>query len=104
MIAMTATVRPVESVHALPLLAQDLRRHYEHILLFTDQMLVMVPIVGPVLVSEEPGRMRFDVVADTKAEMTRKSEALESDLRRRLPGTRLRVEWQKLARIPVPFR
>ncbi|MCU1475628.1 MAG: hypothetical protein JWQ64_321 [Subtercola sp.] len=104
MIAMTAIVRSVDSLHTLPLLGQNLRRHYEHILLFTDQMLVMFPQVGPVLVTEEAATTRCDVVADSKAEMTRRMEAVEADVRRQAAGVPVRIEWQKSASIPVPFR
>ncbi|UFS60605.1 hypothetical protein [Subtercola endophyticus] len=101
---MTATVWPVESLRALPLLAQNLRRHYEHILLFTDQMLVVVPKVGPVLVSDKCGRMRLDIVGESQAEIVKKIDGLEKALRSRLPGVRLRIEWDRSSTIPVPFR
>lgn len=52
MIALTATVRPIESLVAFPVLGQNLRRHYEHTLLFTDQMFVIFPGIGAVLVTE----------------------------------------------------
>jgi|GEM_PF-2832941 len=104
MIPMTATVRPATVRQALPLLGQNLRRHHEHHLLVVDQMLVLVPEVGQVLVTEGFGRIRFDIVAETTEVLPTLMANLESDLRALAHDQDLLVEWERATAIPVPFR
>jgi hypothetical protein len=104
MIAMTATLRPAAAPDAVALLGQNLRRHFEHVLLHTQQMLVMVDSVGPVLVTTEPSRMRFDIVADSQRQMDARMRALEAAVADRLPALPLHFAWERAAAIPVPFR
>lgn len=104
MIAMTATLHPSASVPTLPLLGQDLRRHHEHHLLVVDQMLVLVPEVGQVLVTEGRGRMRFDLVADTEDAVRALMDNLESDLRSLAHAQELLVKWEKCPAIPDSLR
>lgn len=66
MITMTAIVRPVESIRSFPQVGQNLRRHFEHTLLFTDQMFVIFPGIGAVLVTEHSTTYRFDIVGTIK--------------------------------------
>lgn len=86
------------------MLGQNLRRHHEHHLLVADQMLVLVPEVGQVLVTEGRGRIRCDLVADTEEAFPLLMANLERDLRSLSHGDDLMVQWKKAAAIPVPFR
>lgn len=104
MIAMTATLRPSISVPTLSLLGQDLRRHHEHHLLVVDKMLVYVPKVGQVLVTEGCGRIRFDLVADTEEALPFLMDNLVNDLRSLTQGQELSVEWKKSSTIPPALR
>ena len=102
--AMTATVRPLESLHTFPALGQNLRRHYEHTLLFTDQMFVIFPSVGVVLVTERLRKYRFDIVGTDPASMAQRVVLLEADVRKESRGRQVCFEWARAASIPVPFR
>ncbi|RFA10322.1 hypothetical protein B7R54_14715 [Subtercola boreus] len=104
MLAMTGTLRTPESVRALPLLAQNLRRHHEHLLLSGSQMLVVITGVGTVLVTSEPRLMRFDVVADSRNDFEVRCASLEANIQNRLPGVRTVTTWASSSSIPVPFR
>lgn len=104
MIAMAATVRPLESLNAFPALGQNLRRHYEHTLLFTDQMFVIFPGVGAVLVTERLRKYRFDIVGTDSASMAQRVVRLEADIRKESGGQQVGFEWARAASIPVPFR
>lgn len=104
MIAMTATVRPVDSHRVRPVLAHNLRRDHEHTLLFSDQMLVVVPEVGVVLVTEEPTTLRFDIVGNDQATVDYRMARLESCIRNHAGGQPIRVDWTAATQIPVPFR
>ena len=101
---MTATVRPLESLNAFPALGQNLRRHYEHTLLFTDQMFVIFPGVGVVLVTERQRKYRFEIVGSDMASMADRVLRLEADVRKESGGQQVSFEWAKAANIPVPFR
>lgn len=104
MIALTATVRPIESLIAFPLLGQNLRRHYEHTLLYTDQMFVIFPGVGAVLVTERQRKYRFDIVGIDQATMNQRVVQLEAAVRKETGGPHVRFDWERAAHIPVPFR
>ncbi|MGY4856338.1 hypothetical protein [Cryobacterium sp. AP23] len=104
MIAMTATMRPLESLNAFPALGQNLRRHYEHTLLFTDQMFVIFPGVGVVLVTERLRKYRFDIVGTDPATMAHRVARLEADVRKECGGQQVGFEWARAASVPVPFR
>lgn len=104
MIALTATVRPIESLVAFPVLGQNLRRHYEHTLLFTDQMFVIFPGIGAVLVTERLRKYRFEIVGNDQATMDHRVLQLELAVRKETDGHSVRFEWEKAAHIPVPFR
>ena len=67
MITLTAIVHSVESLRSFPLLGQNLRRHYEHTSFFTDQMFVIFPGIGAVLVTEHANRHLFDIVRNDQA-------------------------------------
>lgn len=104
MIALTATVRPIESLSAFPILGQNLRRHYEHTLLFTDQMFVIFPGIGAVLVTERLRKYRFDIVGNDQTTMKQRVVQLEVAVRKETGGLHVRFDWEKAAHIPVPFR
>lgn len=104
MIALTATLRTVDSLSGFPLLGQNLRRHYEHTLLFTDQMFVIFPGIGAVLVTERPSRYRFDIVGTDQAAMDRRVVQLEADVGKQTGGQPIRFDWAKASHVPVPFR
>ena len=100
MIALTATVRPVE----LPVLGQDLRRHCEHTLLFTDQMFVIFPEIGAVRVTERPSKYRFDIVGTDQATVDQRVMKLEADVRMQTSGQRILFDWARASHVPVPLR
>lgn len=104
MIALTATVRPIESLSAFPVLGQNLRRHYEHTLLFTDQMFVIFPGIGTVLVTERLRKYRFELVGNSQAAMEQRVIQLEAQVRKETGGQHVRFEWERASHIPVPFR
>ena len=104
MIAMTATVRPVESLNDFPSLGQNLRRHFEHTLLYTDQMFVIFPGIGAVLVTERLRMYRFDIVGADQAALDRRVIRLEAAIRRETGGPAVRFEWVRASHVPVPFR
>ncbi|ASD22480.1 MULTISPECIES: hypothetical protein [Cryobacterium] len=104
MITMTAIVRPVESLRSFPQLGQNLRRHYEHTLLFTDQMFVIFPGIGAVLVTEHSSRYRFDIVGTDQAIADHRVMKLEAYILNETGGQRIRFDWAKAAHVPVPFR
>ncbi|WP_354568966.1 hypothetical protein [Glaciihabitans sp. UYNi722] len=101
---MTATLRPAASVTSLSLLAQDLRRHHEHHLIVVDKMVVHVPKVGKVLVTEGSGRIRVDLVADSEEALPSLMDNLERDLRALPHGQELLVEWKKSSAVPNSLR
>jgi len=104
MITMTAIVRPVESLRSFPVLGQNLRRHYEHTLLFTDQMFIIFPGIGAVLVTEYPNKYRFDIVGNDQAIADHRIMKLEAQVLHETDGQRIRFDWEKAAHVPVPFR
>jgi len=104
MITMTAIVRPVEPLRSFPVLGQNLRRHYEHTLLFTDQMFVIFPGIGAVLVTEHANTYRFDVVGNDQAIADHRIMKLEAYVLNETGGQRIRFDWAKAARVPLPFR
>ncbi|WP_130179206.1 hypothetical protein [Cryobacterium sp. SO1] len=104
MITMTAIVRPVEALRSFPVLGQNLRRHYEHTLLFTDQMFVIFPGIGAVLVTEHANKYRFDIVGHDQAIADHRVMKLEAHILHETGGQRIRFDWAKAARVPVPFR
>lgn len=104
MISMTGTARPVESQGVSAVLGQNLRRSFEHTLLFTGQMFLILPGVGTVLVTEQPRCYRFDVVGDDQATVDTHVIRLETEILRHTAGQRIRFSWEKSSPIPVPFR
>ncbi|WP_104125759.1 hypothetical protein [Cryobacterium sp. Y57] len=104
MITMTALVRPIESLCSFPVLGQNLRRHYEHTLLFTDQMFVIFPGLGAVLVTEHANYYRFDIVGNDQAIADHRVMKLEAYVLNETGGHRIRFDWAQAAHVPVPFR
>ncbi|KFF58458.1 hypothetical protein JF66_18415 [Cryobacterium sp. MLB-32] len=104
MISMTGTVRPTDSPRMSALLGQNLRRNFEHTLLFTGQMFVILPDIGAILVTEQPGAYRLDVVGNDQDTVDQRVARLEGTIRKQAADLGLRFAWQKMAHIPVPFR
>ncbi|MBC7725461.1 MAG: hypothetical protein H7146_12075 [Burkholderiaceae bacterium] len=104
MLAMTGTIHAAGSIPGLGELCRGIRRTHEHLLLAVDQMLVFLPAVGTVLVTEKDRDVTVDVVADTHAELSTRVALVEAALRSTLPLSSLRLDWRKAGAIPVPFR
>ncbi|MEA9986794.1 hypothetical protein [Subtercola sp. RTI3] len=105
MIAMTASIRSEQPRTDLSGLGQNLRRNFEHVLLHTNEMMVLIPGAGPVLVSENPGAFRMNIVAESPDQVRIRTITVDRAIRRYSPGVALlQTGWEKMGSIPVPFR
>lgn len=103
MIAVTATVRPNDSVRVLHLLEQGLRRHFAGFRVFDDSLIIDVPGVGRVLVTEELTVMRLDFVVEDAAAAAA-TTALEAQIRARVHNHSISFAWSRPATVPRALR
>jgi hypothetical protein len=104
MIAMTATVRPSESITVLHLLEQCLRRHFTSVRIYDDSLVIAVPGVGRVLVTENLTTMRLDFVATSSALAEESMVALEQQLRAQVSNQRIDIAWTRPDTVPARLR
>jgi hypothetical protein len=104
MIAVTAVVSPAESLQVLHLLGQCFRRHFESVPVANDQLLVKIPLVGEVLVTEESTRIRLEMVTESESTVDLITDALEREVHRLVNHQRLVIAWGRSAFVPSPLR
>ena len=100
---MTAVVRPTNSLQVLHLLEQCFRRHFQTLRVHDDQILVHVPAVGRVLVTEQLARMRLDFLTDEDEAETAVA-ALEAEVRSQVRHQELSIRWERSDIIPAALR
>jgi hypothetical protein len=103
MMAMTALVRPVDSLEVIPLLEQRLRRNFTTLRVREGQLLLHVPAVGRVLVTEQLARIRLDIVAENDR-VTSAVTALDEEIRSQVRYQSLSIDWSESAIIPAALR
>lgn len=102
MIAMSASVRPTDGIRSVRLLDQALRRHYENIPVRDHQYLVRFTD-GPVLVTDELGALRVDVVVSDERAARHFEAAFRSEVDLRV-GRPLDLHWSRPDVVPQPLR
>jgi hypothetical protein len=104
MIAVTATVRPLDSVQVLHLLEQCLRRHFTTVRTYDDSIIVVMPGVGRVLVTENLTAMRLDFIAETPFAAALSSRTLEAQLQAQVGDHGLTFAWDNADTVPARLR
>jgi hypothetical protein len=109
MIAVTAIVRPSDSVQVLHLLEQCLRRHFASIPTQNDDLVIVIPGVGKVVITEQLALMRLDFVAANDDTAGAAMRALEKELQEQVRRQGLLIGWDWPSTIhpalqPEPFR
>jgi hypothetical protein len=104
MIAVTATVRPRDSIQVLHLLEQCLRRHFTSVRTYDNSIVVLVPGVGCVLVTENLTTMRLDFVAEDPSAAALSMEAVEQQLRSSVKDHGLMFAWGNGESVPAQLR
>jgi hypothetical protein len=93
MTAVTAIVRPSDSVQVLHLLEQCLRRHFASIPTLTESLVILVPDVGRVVVTEQLASMRLDFLIDDHNSAAAAMRALEEQLQAQVKHQGLLIDW-----------
>jgi hypothetical protein len=104
MIAVTATVKPRESISVLHLLEQCLRRHFPSIRAYDDSLVIDMPDVGRVLVTERLTTMRLDFVAENSDAAASSMASLERQLHAQVRNQGLTVAWDRTDTVPAALR
>ncbi|MBA8813297.1 hypothetical protein [Frigoribacterium faeni] len=100
---MSARVKPTAGIHSVRLLERSLRRHYESIPVAAHQYLVRF-CDGPVLVTDDLGSLRVDVVVSDERSARHFQESFHSELDVRAIATTLDVSWSRGTAVPPPLR
>jgi len=103
MIAMSARVTPTTGSDSVRLLERSLRSHYESLPIAAHQYLVRFSD-GPVLVTDELGSLRLDVVVADERSARHFEDSLRSELAIRTLDDSLAVSWSRDAHAPLPLR
>jgi hypothetical protein len=103
MMAMTAIVRPTDSVEALHLLEQCFRRNFTALRVREDQLLLRVPGIGRLLVTDELARIRLEFLTDSDR-VSEAIAALEKTIMGQVSSRSLRIEWAESAVVPASLR
>jgi predicted ATP-grasp superfamily ATP-dependent carboligase len=103
-IVMTATVKPRSSVQVLHLLEQCLRRHFRSIQLLDDSLIIQVPDVGRVLVTEQLAMMRLDFLVNDPTAATAAMAALEKHVHTQVRNQGLSISWDSPGTVPTALR
>jgi hypothetical protein len=104
MIALTATVKPRNSVSVLHLLEQCLRRHFTSVRVYDDSLVITMPGVGRVLITENLTTMRLDFVVADAAAADASMIALEQQLHAQVSRQGIDIGWARPATVPAPLR
>ena len=104
MIALSATVSSRNSLGVLHLLEQCLRRHFTSIRVYDDSLIIRVPHVGRVLITENLTTMRLDFVVTDPAAAETAMAALEQQLHAQVSNQGLDFSWDRPDTIPVALR
>ncbi|WP_411698394.1 hypothetical protein [Conyzicola sp.] len=104
MIAVSATVKPRDSVSVLHLLEQCLRRHFTSVRVYDDSLIINVPDVGRVLITENLVTMRLDFVAADSQVAEAAITALDRQLRDQVRNQGLDIAWDHPDTIPAALR
>lgn len=104
MIALSATVSPRTSLGVLHLLEQCLRRHFASVRVFDDSLVISVPQVGRVLITENLTTMRLDFVVADSAAAESTMAALEQQLHAQVSNQGLDFSWNRPDTIPAALR
>lgn len=99
MVAITAIVRPTESVQVLHLLEQCLRRHFASVPGLSDALVIHMPDVGHVVVTEQVTSMRLGFVADDATAASAAMKRLEEQVQAQVKNQGLIVSWDVPAEI-----
>ncbi|KQO84349.1 hypothetical protein ASF17_02210 [Frigoribacterium sp. Leaf263] len=103
MIAMSARVRPTAGIDSVRTLERDLRSRYESLPISPHQYLVRFSD-GPVLVTDELGSLRLDVVVADERSARHFVDSFRSELDIRTLRGSLAVSWSRDATAAVPLR
>ena len=104
MIAIAATVRPLDSIQVLHLLEQRLRRNFRGARAFADSLMIPMPGVGLVLVTEQFAQMRLEFVAADEDSATPAMVALEEQIREQAQHQPMSFRWEHPSSVPVAFQ
>ncbi|MBD8659944.1 hypothetical protein IFT72_07025 [Frigoribacterium sp. CFBP 8754] len=103
MIAMSALVRPTAGIRPVRQLEQSLRRDYESVPVTPHRFLVRFAD-GPVLITDELGSLRVDVVVSDERSARHFEDSFRTEIAVRLEEGSLDVSWSRPATVPQPLR
>lgn len=104
MIALSATVSPRSSLVVLHHLEQCLRRHFTSVRVYDDSLIINVPHVGRVLITENLTTMRLDFVVADPAAAEIAMATLEQQLHAQVSDRGLDFSWNRPDTIPAALR
>lgn len=104
MIAIDATLRPRESPNLLQLVRQRFMRQFIQVRTVDERLLLLVPALGRVLISEEEARMHLRFVVESEAAVPAALDALEQEVRTQVGPGRFSLQWGRMPIVPAALR
>ena len=104
MIAIAATLQPREAPQLLALILQRFNRQFPKLRTRDDSMVVQMPTLGRVLITEEPSRMRLDFVVANEAAAAIAVTALEDEIRTQVRDRDIFLRWDRPTIVPAVLR
>ena len=104
MIAIDATLRPQESPNLLQLVRQRFLRRFIRVRTVDERVLVLMPALGRVLITEKEARMHLEFVVENEAAVPAAMDALEQEVRTQVGPSRFSLQWGRTPIVPAALR
>lgn len=104
MIAIDATLCPQGSPNLLQLVRQRFLRRFIRVRTVDERVLVLMPSLGRVLITEEEARMHLEFVVENEAAVPAAMDALEQEVRTQVGPSRFSLQWGRNAIVPAALR
>jgi hypothetical protein len=104
MIAIDATLRPNESPNLLQLVRQRFLKRFIRVRTVDERVLVLMPALGRVLITEEAARMHLEFVVENEEAVPAAMYALENEVRTQVGGNNFSLQWGRNRIVPAALR
>jgi hypothetical protein len=104
MIAIDATLRPDESPNLVQLVRQRFLKRFIRVRTVDERVLVLMPALGRVLITEEEARMHLEFVVENEEAVPAAMYALENEVRTQVGGSNFSLRWGRNKIVPAALR
>jgi hypothetical protein len=104
MIEIDATLRPNESPNLVQLVRQRFLKRFIRVRTVDERVLVLMPALGRVLITEEEAPMHLEFVVENEEAVPVAMYALENEVRTQVGGSNFSLQWGRNKIVPAALR